>query len=64
MIEDGQVGVASQGEAGDEYWIRSMTGGTYFGEIGLIERIPRTATVTAETPTRLVRIDGEAFLDC
>ena len=63
VIEDGQVGVASQGETGDEYWIRSMTGGTYFGEIGLIERIPRTATVTAEKPTRLVRIDGEAFLD-
>ena len=26
VIEDGQVGVASQGETGDEYWIRSMTG--------------------------------------
>jgi CRP-like cAMP-binding protein len=40
-----------------------MPAGTYFGEIGLIERIPRTATVTAATNTRLVRIDGDAFLD-
>jgi CRP-like cAMP-binding protein len=36
---------------------------TYFGEIGLLERIPRTATVAAEAPTRCYRIDGDEFLD-
>jgi len=34
-----------------------------FGEIGLIGGRPRTATVTATTPARLLRIDGDAFLD-
>jgi CRP-like cAMP-binding protein len=36
---------------------------TYFGEIGLLERIPRTATVTAEALTRCYRIDGDEFLE-
>lgn len=63
VIADGEVAVTARGEAGAEHPIRTMPAGTYFGEIGLIERIPRTATVTAETETRLVRIDGEAFLD-
>jgi hypothetical protein len=35
---------------------------SYFGEIGLLERIPRTATVTALEPTRLYRLPGEEFL--
>ena len=40
-----------------------MGDGDHFGEIGLIERIPRTATVTAATSSRLLRIDGTVFLD-
>lgn len=34
----------------------------YFGEIGLLEKRPRTATVTATTETRLFRIPGEDFM--
>jgi MFS family permease len=62
VILDGSVGVTAHGEAGDEQRLRTMGSETYFGEIGLIERIPRTATVTAEAPTRCYRIDGEEFL--
>jgi CRP-like cAMP-binding protein len=40
-----------------------MEPGTYFGEIGLLERIPRTATVTALEAVELYRIEGDAFLD-
>jgi CRP-like cAMP-binding protein len=39
-----------------------MGTGDYFGEIGLIEQIPRTATVTALTDTTLLRIDGSKLL--
>jgi CRP-like cAMP-binding protein len=39
-----------------------MTAGSYFGEIGLLERIPRTATVTAAQDCRCYRIDGEEFV--
>lgn len=37
--------------------------GDFFGEIGLLRRSARTATVTCMTPSRLYRIDGDRFLD-
>ena len=37
--------------------------GSWFGEIGLLERVPRTATVYALEECALLRIDGEAFLE-
>ena len=63
VILEGSVGVTAHGETGAEQRLRTMGPETYFGEIGLLERIPRTATVTAEAPTRLYRIDGEEFLE-
>jgi CRP-like cAMP-binding protein len=43
--------------------LNDLSTGDYFGEIGLIEQIPRTATVTPTTETVLLRIDGRAFLE-
>jgi HEAT repeat protein len=34
-----------------------------FGELALLDAEPRSATATAETPTRLFRVDQEAFYD-
>jgi CRP-like cAMP-binding protein/predicted MFS family arabinose efflux permease len=62
VILEGSVGVTARGETGEEQRLRTMGPETYFGEIGLLERIPRTATVTAEAPTRCYRIDGDEFL--
>jgi MFS family permease len=63
-LVDGRVEVTSRGEAGGEpVVLREMGPGTYFGEIGVLEGIPRTATVTAVEPCRCLRIDGEAFLE-
>ena len=43
--------------------VATVRPGGYFGEIGLIHQVPRTATVRATTPARLVRVPGTTFLD-
>jgi Cyclic nucleotide-binding domain len=64
VLTSGEVEVSARGEAGGpEQRIRVMTAPSYFGEIGVLERIPRTATVTALTPVTVLRIDGDALLD-
>ena len=63
MLVDGQVQVTARGEAHDEERVlRTMSSPSYFGEIGVIERIPRTATVTALTDLNLLSIDGDGLL--
>lgn len=42
--------------------VGELDAGDYFGEIGLLKQIPRTATVTAATPCALYRIPGAEFL--
>ena len=63
VLVSGSVDVTARGEAGAaERPLRTMPAGSYFGEIGLLEGIPRTATVTAAERCELLRIDGDAFL--
>jgi CRP-like cAMP-binding protein len=38
-----------------------MSGGDFFGEIALITKTPRTATVTTTSPARLLVIRGRDF---
>ena len=62
VIIDGQMSVtASRG--GQAVAAPDMSAGDYFGEIGLIERIPRTATVTVTSDARVLRVDGAALLE-
>lgn len=64
VLAEGEVSVSARGgEGGPERPIRIMVGPTYFGEIGVLEGIPRTATVTADGPGRGLRIGGEALLE-
>jgi len=62
VVVSGRVDVKARGEGAVEEHIRVMEAGTYFGEIGLLERIPRTATVSALDEVELYRIEGESFL--
>ena len=64
VLVDGEVEVTARGEAGGtEQRIRTMTAPSYFGEIGVLEQIPRTATVTALGECRCERIEGDELLD-
>jgi CRP-like cAMP-binding protein len=63
VIESGAAAVRSHGAAASESALPSLAAGDYFGEIGLLQRIPRTATVTTSEPSRLLRVDGDDFLE-
>ncbi|MEP7041224.1 MAG: cyclic nucleotide-binding domain-containing protein [Chloroflexota bacterium] len=56
VLVKGLVAVERDGEQ-----INKLGPGEFFGEIALIERGPRTATVTAETPCRLLILNHRAF---
>ena len=63
-VIDGDLEVAAVGEAGGaSAHLRRLGADSYFGEIGLLGHVPRTATVRAETECHLLRIAGEDFLD-
>jgi MFS family permease len=57
IIEAGTVDVTIRGEH-----IRTLGAGGSFGEIALLRDIPRTATVTAETPLVLRTIERDSFV--
>ena len=64
VLVDGEVQVSARGEGGgEERPIRVMTAPSYFGEIGVLARIPRTATVTARSACRCERIDGDGLIE-
>ena len=56
IVAAGQVGVERDGER-----INQLGPGDFFGEIAIIQRGPRTATVTAEGPTRLLVLNHRDF---
>lgn len=58
VIERGTVEVTRQGRAIDHHGH-----GGYFGEIALLRRVPRTASVTAQTDVLLLALERDDFLE-
>jgi cAMP-dependent protein kinase regulator len=52
-IEDGEAEVTREGEH-----LADLGPGDFFGEMGLLEKTLRNATVTAKTPMRLITLTG------
>jgi CRP-like cAMP-binding protein len=64
VILGGSVDVSQTGAPGEvARHLRSLGADDAFGELGLLTGAPRSATVTAKTPVRLLALDATAFLD-
>jgi ATP-binding cassette subfamily B protein len=62
LVVDGQVDVLVPRAGGEDVCVNVLRDGDYFGEIALVESVPRTATVRARTTARTLSIDREQFL--
>jgi predicted MFS family arabinose efflux permease len=63
VVRSGTLDVHAAGEAGGApRLVNTMGPDDWFGEIGLLQRAARTATVTTTTPVSLWRIPGDVFL--
>jgi CRP/FNR family transcriptional regulator len=56
MLVDGAVAIVRNGTR-----VRTMAPGDFFGEIALLAEGPRTATATAETPSKLLVLGHREF---
>jgi CRP-like cAMP-binding protein len=67
VIVEGRVCTQKRTPSGDPWTVRFLDEGSVFGELSLLDRVLRSATVAAEADCSLLRIDRERFLrfgDC
>lgn len=62
ILLQGELSVQATGEDGGVRELPPVTAPGYVGELGLLHRIPRTATVRTLRECRLLRISGQDFL--
>jgi hypothetical protein len=62
IVLKGSLAVLSSRLGQPEMKLATLGPGDHFGEIGLIRKVPRTATVRAVIESELLRIPGEDFL--
>jgi predicted MFS family arabinose efflux permease len=62
LLSSGTVEVTQTVEDGTEKPLQALEAGEYFGEIGLLEAVDRTANVDAVTDVVLLKLPGEEFI--
>ncbi len=64
IIKEGLVGIVLEVDKKNEEVVGNLKGtGEFFGEIGIIYNIPRSATVIALTPTEVLQFSDKDFME-
>jgi len=63
IIVRGKIEVLKRDRAGRMSRLAVLADGDFFGEIALLEGVPRTATIRTRTPCLMLALDRDAFLD-
>jgi putative peptide zinc metalloprotease protein len=61
VIVDGRVEVIHQGQDGEETVLAELAEGDFFGEMALLDRAPRSATVRAISPVETYTLTADDF---
>ncbi len=61
IIVEGGIDLTGSTPTGESLFLVHLSSGDGFGEIALLENVPRTATATATTTTTLARLPRAAF---
>jgi CRP-like cAMP-binding protein len=62
VVRDGTLVVTVTGSTGEYRHLADLGPGDFFGEIGLLRGVPRTATVRTTSACSVLRIPGEEFI--
>ena len=63
VVVRGELRVTVATQDGSDRTVGELGLGDYFGEVGLLRRVTRTATVRTVVPCHLYRVPGDEFLD-
>ena len=63
VIAEGRARTEKRTPSGDPWTVRFYEEGGVFGELSLLDRVRRSATVVAETEGTLVEIERDRFID-
>lgn len=61
VIESGRISITCPDQSGKDIHLASLGRGDFLGEISLLDGGPRTATARAQTQSRLLVLDRQAF---